>query len=274
MMTARRPPLPLFAAALALLAACDDSTGLSRVSFRLRAAGVARDASQPLTLTTQSGWDVTVSAARVALGPFYFNVAAPVARRPLSLLREARADVGQSQLESGRIVAQVTERIVVDALDPTPRLVGDGDGTSEQVNTAELWLLPQAPGGAPELAGAVAELAGEARRGADVVPFLARLKLDQAQVDKAASQTLQDLRTVRGVPASLPLQTAAPSGAEVLLRVDPAPLLAQADFAPLLNAPPVDGRYQASDSDLVTLALRQGVRQRSGVYQFLWQPAR
>ena len=42
----------------------------------------------------------------------------------------------------------------------------------------------------------------------------------------------------------------------------------------VLNAPPVDGRYQASDGDLVTLALRQGVRQRSGVYQFLWQPAR
>ena len=86
--------------------------------------------------------------------------------------------------------------------------------------------------------------------------------------------TERDSATAQAPSAAAPgTSPAQSSGAEVLLRVDPAPLLAQADLAPLLSAPPVDGRYLASDGDLVTLALRQGVRQRSGVYQFLWQPS-
>lgn len=270
----RRPGLLLVV--LVLLGGCE-ATGLSRVSFLLRAGGLERPAGGPLSWVTRAGWDVRLEEARVAVGPFYFNVAPPlggVARSagPAAalarlLLPAARADAGQEHAAGGRIVAQVTHRILLDALSPALATVGVGDGISEPVRSAELWLLPGDRAGTSGVLPrrSVAYVVGEARRGGEVVAFAAYLLLEE---NATPGQPLDRLRVVRRIPAELPLS----DGGTVELRVDPRSWLDQADFSDLLAYPLEDGRRVARPEDSVGRALSQGVRLAQGVYGFRWHP--
>lgn len=288
-----RPARSAFAglglALLALTAAgCDDTTGLSRVSFELYAAGVERPSGTPLAFDTLTGWHVELQTVQVAMGPFYLNVAPPLsggsARLPVrparttrtgvlarlraGLLPSAHADETEDHFGNGRIVAQVTSRVVVDALSPAPVRVGSGDGVSETVASAEIWLLPEDPSGkSPTLADkAVAHVEGRASKGAQSLDFAADLVIDEKT---AGMQTLQQARAVPGIRCDLDLATPHP-GSRVLLRIDPRPFFRTADFSVLLSGTPINGRYQAGPTDSVGRSLREGVRLWSGVYAFAW----
>ena len=52
-------------------AGCGDTTGSERVRFAVEVGGIERDAAQPLTFTSDQGWEITLSEARVAVGPGY-----------------------------------------------------------------------------------------------------------------------------------------------------------------------------------------------------------
>ncbi|MCS6912760.1 MAG: hypothetical protein RMK29_17320 [Myxococcales bacterium] len=263
-------------AVLALVGGCE-VTGLSRLSFLLRAGGLDRPAAGPLSWVTRAGWDVRLEEARVAVGPFYFNVAPPLQGLARSagpaqvlarlLLPAAHADAGQEHTAGGRIVAQVTHRIVLDVLSPTLVTVGRGDGISELVRTAELWLLPDDRAGISGVLPrrSVAYVLGEASRAGEVVAFAAYVVLQESAVP---GQPLERLRTVRRIPAELPLS----DGGTVELRVDPRPWLDQADFSDLLGYPVEDGRRVARPEDSVGRALSHGVRLAQGVYEFRWRP--
>jgi hypothetical protein len=263
--------LGLFTAGAAGVPGCSGTTGLRRIHFTLYAGGVERDAQGPLTFRNAAGWDVTLTVAQVAAGPVYFNVAPPLSwrtrrRRGLldALVGTAHADETADHLAGGRIIAQVTERAVIDALSPALQRLGDGSGVSEPALSAEVWLLPEAPTG-PILPGpAAAVVRGVAVKGAVSVPFLARLLLDEKA---AMGQTLQQLRAARRIPAELDF-TQLPDGASLALRIDPRPWLFGVDFTELRDRPLEDGAHVAAAGDQLMRELLTGVRQSRGVYTF------
>lgn len=270
------------ALAAALLASgCDDTTGLQRVSFRLRAGGALRDVAAPLSSTTSTGWRVTFEQARVVVGPFYFNIEAPIntgaARRPPRLrdrlaalaIPAAHAHEGADHFGGGRIVGQLLGRAALDLLSPELQDLGDGEAVSERALTASLSLLPEDPvtmaAALPDRA--VATVRGVAERDGERLPFSASLRLDQKLSE---SQTLAQLRTVRGIPADLPFSA---EGGTVVLRVDPRSWFDAADFSVLKAYAPQDGVYVARPDDSVGRSLLNGARLIRGVYAFTWLPA-
>lgn len=277
---ARRDVLRLLLGGAGLvLAGCDGTTGLRRVHFTLYAGGPTAATGGSLSFRTAAGWDVVLTTAQLAVGPVYFNVAPPLTQRlkdqgkdnerkrldrRLSdvLIRSARADETASHNAGGRIIAQVTDRIVVEALDPQLVLLGAGSGVNEHALSAEIWLLPQAPTG-PVLAGGVAAVVrGVAQKDGLSVPFLARLPLDESM---AKGQTLQTLRAAQRVRADLDFSTI-PDGAAVALRVDPRPWLQSVDFALLRERPLEDGAHVAAPDDQLMRELLAGVRRSRDVY--------
>lgn len=259
----------LLASDLSFGLGCDGTTGLERVHFTLHVGGFAREGSGALSFRNLAGWDVTLAVAQVAIGPIYFNVAPPFTqrtprRRSLAdvLVRSALADETADHLSGGRVIAQVTERVIVDTLSPSLQLLGSGDGVSEHARTAEIWLLPHAPTGSMLPGGAAALVRGIARKGGVEVPFLGRLLLDERM---APGQTLPQLRTARRIPADLDF-TKYPEGAVLTLRVDPRPWLRGVDFAPLLMRPLEDGAHVAGTDDQLLRELLNGVRQSRDVY--------
>jgi hypothetical protein len=246
---------------LALAAACSDTTGSQRVAFAVEAAGIERDASQPLTFTSDQGWSITLTEARIALGPIYLNTVAPLearSRSPLQrlgdlLLPSAYAD-GESHLGAGRIVAEVTSQSEVDALDPSlSALRGGGNGIDVPALTAEVWLFNR--DGA--LGGAAVRVAGTARREELEVPFEGSLVIDQTLV--SAGSSLDEARKVRGIPARM-----TPSaGGTLRVRIDPRGWFDGADFRELTSGTPREGRYRFSAQDNVGRAFLNRVRSRS-----------
>lgn len=261
--------------ALALLlagaAGCGDTTGSERVRFAVEVGGIERDAAQPLTFTSDQGWEITLSEARVAVGPLYLNTLAPLEgdrRSPLQrledlLLPSAYAD-GESHLSSGRIVAQVTTQVEVDALAPALVAVpGGGDGVSEPALTGEVWLFNR--DGA--LGGAAVRVAGVARRDGLEVPFEGSLVIDQGLVTTGGS--LDAARKVRGIPA----QVTPAGGGALRVRVDPRGWFEGADFRELTAGTPREGRYRFTSQDNVGRAFINRARARAA-FGITFSPAR
>lgn len=252
-----------FTLALVLAGAvgCGDTTGSERVRFAVEVGGVERDAAQPLTFTNDQGWSITLSEARVAFGPLYLNTLAPLEgdrRSPLQrlgdlLLPSAYAD-GESHLSSGRIVAQVTTQVEVDALAPALVAVpGGGDGVDDAALTGEVWLFNR--DGA--LGGAAVRVAGVARRDGLEVPFEGALVIDQSLVTTGGS--LDTARKVRGIPAPL-----TPSGGGALrVRIDPRGWFEGADFRELTAGTAREGRYRFTSQDNVGRAFSNRARARA-----------
>jgi hypothetical protein len=240
------------AAALVALAcaACSYDVPLERVAFHVRAGGVARDASQPLTVTTPQGWTVTLTAAQVSIGPIY--------------LHNGQAGVGTDQ-DDGRVVAQVLAQFTVDALSPALGPVdGAAEGITEPARTAEVRLVEASAGPVADAAGAdvaVAHVAGVARRGGVEIPFDGSLRLPMGATVSGYQTTLQ--HRVSHVPAAF---TPA-EGGTLTLRVDP---------THWLDGVPFDAGGAAFDfgTRSATTQLLGGVGASSGVFVFVWEPPR
>lgn len=243
---------------VALTPACGDTTGSQRVAFAVEAAGPERDAAQPLAFDNDQGWSITLSEARVALGPVYLNTIAPLEgglwrRLGDALLPSAYAH-GGSHLSAGRIVGQVTTQVEVDALAPAMTVIpGGGDGVGDAALTAEVWLFNR--DGA--LGGAAMRVAGVARRGEVEVPFEGSLVIDQGLV--ATGGTIDEARRVRGIPAPVTLV----DGGSLRVRVDPRGWFDGADFSELARGTARDGRYRFSNADNVGRAFAARARSRS-----------
>jgi hypothetical protein len=256
----------------ALTAGCG-TTGQEHVTFAARAAGFAHGAG-PVQFTTSTGWAVTLSEARVAVGPLYLNTLEPLAcdgcesrslidRLSDALVPRAWAH-GEDHLGAGRIAGQVTEQVEVDALSPTPVVMPrGGDGVDLPVRSAEVWLFNR--DGA--MRGAAIRVAGVAERTVDGralrVPFRGALVAD-ASITNA--QTPLDLaRRVRGIPVDLTLA----EGGVLTVRVDPRQWFTGADFSELLEAAGADDEERVfSPMDNVGRAFLNAARSSRGVYTF------
>lgn len=221
------------------------STGGALVTLPLRAGGQ----QGPLTFTTETGWTVTLTEARIALGPFYFNAFSP----------------STQQFRSGVVIVEGTEQVVIDALDPALHDVPGGlDGESGHAVAVEIGLFPaddsQLAPIRKELAGSVGLIAGTAQKGAVTVAFKGPIAIDTNLV--TPTTPLLALQRVRGAAVDLDF-TAGPQALE--LRVDPSHWFDLVDFSQLSG-----GTWDVHSPFLNSLV--QGVKRESGVYQFQLAP--
>ncbi len=217
----------LFIAACVLAPMSCDTTGGELITLPFNIGGVERDAGTPLIFTTQQGWHVELDEARVALGPFYFNVQPPQT----------------GTLRSGVVIMEVTSQVIVDAVDPT--LIGvDGgaDGETGHAISAEVDLLPpdmsQSFDDQQTLGEASAEVAGTAQSesadgGTVIVPFHGFITIDAALAN--AADPLPALQRVNGAQCDLQFSDAP---ATLVARVDPSPWFDGVSFTELIPPAP------------------------------------
>jgi hypothetical protein len=252
----------------ALSLGCGDTTGQDRVSFAARAGGFEH-AAGPVAFRTTTGWNVTLTYARIAVGPVYLNTIEALSSRLLEGLRGAIAPRawahGESHLGAGQVVAQITRQIEVDVLSPTlVDFPGGGDGLDVPARTAELWLYNR--DGA--MRGAALRVRGEATRDGDPplrVHFEGALVADASIVTPQAP--LDVARRVRGVPISF-----TPSeGGTLTVRIDPRRWFDGADFSELSTLHG-DTPCAFTLTDNVGRAFLANARASRGVYALSFEP--
>lgn len=267
--------------ALGVAWGCAGSTGSKRFAFDARIGGVTDRA----TFTNEIGWTITLSKARVTLGPVYLNVVAPL-RDSTQSLRELFVKTawahGEGHLDEGRVVGEVLGQVTFDALSSSlTAFPVRGSMTQDDVRTAEIWFYPE-PGVSAEttkIATIALDVAGTAVRDATTVPFRGQLILNDAwqpdQVDGTRGTTsITALRQVRGIPSSF----VPDEGGELEIRVDVARLFRGANFASLEQNPTdpdgtkvlVQSKSGALATDQVMTNLYQGLHDATGTYAVRW----
>ncbi len=251
-------------AALGLVVACSGSTGGQAFTFHAAARGASGAADGAYVFMTPSGWRVTLTRARLRVGPIYVNHAVPVS--------QGRATGGYS---SGRYTGQVLAQVTVDTLSAAPTAFAvDGEGVAADAQTGEVWLLPDsADDRAPVL-----DLEGTASRNGVSVPFAGALAIDASWLAPASAATpgespLLALRQVTDIPTAFSPKP----GGTLVVRVEPARWFdAVSDFSTLTgNGADAAGRFglgaQGLASDATTVAIFRGLHAHEGVYSFEWQ---
>jgi hypothetical protein len=249
---------------VALGLGCSGSTGSQVFTFHAAARGTDGAAGGAYAFVTPSGWSVSLTRARLCVGPVYVNHAVPIS--------QGRATGGYS---SGRYIGQVLAQVTVDALSPSPvPFAALGEGVADVAQTGEVWLLPD--GG--DDATTILDVAGTAARAGVTVPFAGALAIDASWLAPASPATpgespLLAIRQVTDIPAAFATQP----GGTLLLHVEPARLFdAVSDFSTLTANGPGDGGAFALGtaglaSDATTVAIFRGLHAHEGVYRLEWQ---
>lgn len=221
----------LVALALAPALACDPAAGReATVSMRLAAA--RRDGGPPTQFTTSSGWDVTLSEARVALGPVYLYENAPADalnepwwRIDRFLVPSARAHAGDQQFFGGAVLAEYVAQVAFDALSTTPLDLGTTTATVARARSCSLRLDPPNAANLDALHGHHLWARGQATKDGATIEF-------EGGLDLAETGTQ---RRVDGLAIEADLD----DGGAFTLTVHPEAWFDQADFSTL--AAPQEG---------------------------------
>jgi len=247
---------------LLLLAACD-GTGGREVPFRMAAQG---DASATAHFVTSAGWDVTLTEARIAVGPLYlFENPPPAAFRVKRwwehgtelFISTAWAHAGDQHFSGGTVMGEYLEQVSLDLLTPAATELGRFTGTAGTARSFSVWLDPPRSAIADVMHGHHAWVVGVATRGAERVEF-------EGGLDIPAEGTL---RRVEGVATDVPIDT----DGLFSLRVAPAQWFADADFSTLTEAA-TNGRKVITETSQVRLAWFLGAR-GSRAFSGTWTPS-
>ena len=240
---------------------CSNQTsgGLFQGPFSI--GGLERPSAGPLFFTTSLGWAVELDAAKIDLGPFYFNIDPP----------------NTSQFRSGVVISESLQQVTVDALNPV--LLAVAGGIRGQTGTAvavEIGLFP--PDSTitdPDVGGpagnATAYLTGLATMAGQQVPFKGWVVID---ANLASTDTpLPWLQRVNGAVCDLDF---AASNQPLTLRVDPTSWFDGADFSSLLPPGAADGGTDAgpggpygwADVSNFEASVLNQIQATTGVYAF------
>lgn len=162
---------PLLAALLSFAAThCgDDSTGRARITVDAVVRGTRA------SLTTSTGWQVTLTEARIVLGPLRWYEGAALFGRSLfeRLVGVSVAWAHPGHYVAGEALADITARRVVDLLRPGGAPLPQGNGVTGLVQSAAIELRPaeSALPDAATLRGGTLYVRGEATKDGRTVRF-------------------------------------------------------------------------------------------------------
>jgi hypothetical protein len=243
-----------------LLVACSRSTsgGLLQIPYSIGGPPFADGG--PMGFTTAMGWVVTLEAAKIDLGPFYFNIDPP----------------NTSQFRDGLVIVEALGQVTVNVLDPTLfPLSGGAQGELGTAVAAEIDLLPPAPtitdpdvGGPTNTSSAYFKGVAVAADAGLVVPFEGWITIDESLASD--STPLPWLQRVNGALCDLDF---AADQQSLALRVDPSSWFDTVDFSDLLEpggvSPITDGGpYGWATTSNFELAVLGQIQATTGVYAF------
>ena len=233
----------------AVLVGCGSSTGGALIRLPMSVGGTGTS-----TFTTPQGWTVSLHTARIALGPWYFNV---------------NKQPSTTTAQSGVVIIQATEQRVVDPLDTAlVPLAGGADGESGEAFTVDIGLLPpddqQSDADRGLLGDSQAYVEGTAVKGATTVPFAGFVTIDSSLATPRVP--LQLLQRVSGASIDL---TFTSSEQQLVMRVDPTHWFDRVQFEQLLSGSPSDaGVYTWTNTSSLHSSLLTGIKGLEGVYLF------
>ncbi|MGF1467388.1 MAG: hypothetical protein ACFCGT_14780 [Sandaracinaceae bacterium] len=235
---------------VAAVPACTlEGTGGDLVPVEFSFAGGHDSRLGPLVTETlyDPPWTVRLDEARIVLGAAYVF---PPPAEPLStwspaslFVSRARAHGGDDNLFAVTALAETLEPVVIDALDPTPRVIGPILGEANLAREVSVWI--DAPRG--EAAGAEGPthgfhgwVKGTASSGDRTVPFEAGITLAETPLSQRV-----DRIALRGGPTELV------AGSRVAVDAVADEWLDQVDFDGLLDSgqlvPDLDGVYRPAE---------------------------
>lgn len=243
------------ALALALAVGACGTTGGNVVAFEVAAAGVAGAG----TLDTALGWHVVLARAKLHLGAVYLNLSVPI-----SGSQETNC------ILPGVYTAEELSALDVDvlstALQPFP---APATGTDDEARTGEVWLT----GGdvnADHDSTVIADLAGTATKGAQVVPFAATVTISSGNRGIPPSDPAQPSQhpiCKQRIVSPIPIDLRPHDGGTLDLRIDTAPWFANVDFTAL----PPDGTFPDNNTNAASQNLFTGLRAAPATFQFSFQ---
>ena len=242
---------PLLGALASLAAAhCgDDSTGRSRITVDALVRG-----TDP-TLTTSTGWQVTIGEARIVLGPLRWYEGTALFGRTLfdRLLGVSVAWAHPGHYVAGEALADITARRVVDLLRPGGTPLPQGNGVTGLVQSAAIELRPAEASlaEADTLHGGTLYVRGEATRDGRTVRF-----------DCAPALT----HVVQGIPARGDMNTSGRWD----ITIDLGAWIDRADFS-MVADPPTPGAVVTLTEGQPFNAVTRTAPAASG-FRFEWSP--
>ncbi len=256
--------------AVVVAGGCSNRTAGNLFEASFSIGGLQRPDAGPLFFTTELGWAVELDAAKIDLGPFYFNIDPP----------------NTGEFRDGVVIAESLRQVTVDTLNPA--LVPVTDGVSGQTGAGagpavavEIELFP--PDSTitdPDVGGpaknATAYLAGVASMGVTQVPFEGWVIIDSSLA--SVDTPLPWIQRVNGAECDLNFVT---SPSLLTLQVDPTTWFNGADFAQLLPAQSTDagtadggpgGPYGWTVDSAFQAAVLNNIQATTGVYAFELTP--
>lgn len=249
----------------ACLTGCVGSTGSDFIEFKAYAAGpVHADPSAPYSFTSDLGFDVTLTRARLHIGAAYLDSAMP------TLGAQAT-----SCTLPGLYVASVPGPVDVDVLNGTPQpFSATGEGTATRALAGELWLT----GGDIEAlddSTVILDVAGSAVKDGASFPFEGQVTIGQNRAITASSPALPGSHPIckQRIISPVPVDFAPRGGGALLVRVNPAGWFSNVNFFKLSPSAVSPGTFAFSDSssDQPSRNLFGGLTQASlDTYTFAW----
>ena len=164
---------------LFVAAACDSGTSGRLGEVSLTASSLAEGSAPLGVFTTDTGWSVVLTEAKLVLAGVYAFAPDPAEQAALASLFApgllapglARAHGGVDPLANRKVRAQWLDPLVFDALSAAPVELGPELAELGATDALELRLAPPPAELAPETQGHVAYVAGTATRGATTIDF-------------------------------------------------------------------------------------------------------
>jgi hypothetical protein len=207
--------------------ACVGTTGADIVDFDAAAAGPPDAvAGESLPFVTDRGFSVELTRAELHVGAVYLDQALPVSGAQ-----------NTSCILPGTYVAEVTDGIDVDLLNPAPqRFLNEGHGTTLEARAGQVWLTHDDVNATVDPSGEpVLSFEGTATVGGEERHFTGEVSISSNRLTASSLAGANPICKQRIVSPITTLVSVEKTGA-LLLRIDPRLFFTNVDFAALVKS--------------------------------------
>ncbi len=161
--------------ALVPIHGCGSGTAGRSIFLEVAVESIAEPGRALGQFSTDTGWDVTLDEARIAIGPIYAYAPTDTAMarlgRALSPVGVAYAHGGADPFNGRHVRAEVRDQIAFDALSPAPASFGEIDGEAGLVDSLTVALEAPEAANVDAMHAHHAWVSGTATQGAMTVAF-------------------------------------------------------------------------------------------------------